>query len=64
MKRRALIAHLEARGCRFVREGAKHTWHIGPEQRSHSAIPRHREIVDFLVRKISREPGIALPDKS
>ena len=64
MKRRALIAHLEARECRFVREGAKHTWYIGPDKRSHSAVPRHREVVDFLVRKICRELGIALPDKS
>ena len=61
MKRRDLIAHLEAHGCRFVREGAKHTWYVGPDKRSHSGIPRHREIVDFLARKICRELGVPLP---
>lgn len=64
MKRRAFVAYLEAHGCRFVREGAKHTWFVGPDTRSHSAIPRHREIVDFLVRKICRELGVPLPEKS
>jgi mRNA interferase HicA len=64
VKRRAFIAHLEAHGCRFVREGAKHAWYVGPDNRSHSAVPRHREIVDFLVRKICRELGVALPGKS
>ena len=64
MKRRVRIAHLEARGCRFVRERAKHTWYVGPGKRSHSAIPRHREIVDFLMRKICRELGVQPPDKS
>jgi len=64
VKRRALIDHLETRGSRFVREGAKHTWYVGPDKRSHSAIPRHREIVEFLVRKICRELGVTPPDKS
>ncbi len=61
MKRRHLIAHLEANGSCFVREGAKHTWYVGPDRRSHSAVPRHREIVDFLVRKICRELGVPYP---
>jgi mRNA interferase HicA len=61
VKRRDLIRHVEREGAVFVREGAKHTWYVGPDRRSHSAIPRHREIVDFLVKKICRELGIPQP---
>ena len=61
MKRRDLIAYLEAQGCSFVREGAKHTWFVGPNGRSYASIPRHREIVSFLARKICRELAIPLP---
>ncbi len=60
MKRRELIAHLEAQGCRFVREGSKHTWFVGPSARAYAAVPRHREIVDFLARKICRELGVPM----
>ncbi len=61
MKRRDLIAHIERHGARFVREGAKHSWYVGPDGRSHTAIPRHRQIVEFLARKICRELGVPLP---
>ena len=64
MKRRALIAHLEAQGCHFAREGAKHTWYLGPDERSHATVPRHREVVDFLARKICRELGVRLPGET
>jgi predicted RNA binding protein YcfA (HicA-like mRNA interferase family) len=63
VKRRELIAHLEAHGCVFVREGAKHTWYVGPNQRTFATIPRHREVVDFLARKICRELGVPLPNR-
>ena len=61
MKRRDLIAHLQAHGCHFVREGARHSWYANAAASTYSAIPRHREIVDFLARKICRELGIPLP---
>jgi hypothetical protein len=32
VKRRDLIAHLEAHGCRLVREGAKYTWCPSPDK--------------------------------
>jgi len=63
VKRRDLLAHLERHACRFVREGGNHTWYAGPDGRSHSAIPRHREIVEFLARKICRELGVPTPVK-
>jgi mRNA interferase HicA len=63
VKRRELIAHLEAHGCRFVREGAKHTWYADPNEGSYASVPRHREIVDFLVGKICRELGVPAPGR-
>ena len=48
MKRRDLIAHLEANGCELVREGAKHSWWGNPENQRRSSVPRHTEISDAL----------------
>ena len=61
MKRRELIAHIEAHGCVLAREGAKHSWYYNPATRRYAAVPRHREIVDFLAKKICREMGIPAP---
>ena len=58
MKRREVIRHLEQQGCRFLREGAKHTVYFNPKNRKTSTIPRHSEIVDFLVRKICKDLDI------
>ncbi|MSQ21958.1 MAG: type II toxin-antitoxin system HicA family toxin [Dehalococcoidia bacterium] len=63
MKRTDLIAHLESHGCRFVREGGRHSWYVNPATQTNSANPRHREIVDFLARKICQELGIPLPSR-
>jgi len=52
MKRTDLIRHLEKCGCRFLREGAEHTVYVNPSVRRSSSIPRHREVNDFLARKI------------
>lgn len=61
MKRAALIRHLEAHGCRLVREGAKHTIYKDPVKDTYSSIPRHREIKKFLVDKICDDLGIPRP---
>lgn len=61
MKRRELIAHIESHGCVLAREGAKHSWYVNPANGRYAAVPRHREIVDFLARKICRELGIPAP---
>jgi len=61
MKRQALIQHLESHGCRLLREGAKHSVHFNPANRQTSAVPLHREINDFLARKICRDLGIPEP---
>jgi predicted RNA binding protein YcfA (HicA-like mRNA interferase family) len=61
MKRRALIRHVEAYGCRLLREGGKHSVYYNPENSQTSAIPRHREINEFLARKICRDLGVLEP---
>ena len=61
MKRRDLIQHLERHGCELLREGAKHSLYFNPANEQTSAVPRHREVNDFLVRKISRDLGISEP---
>jgi predicted RNA binding protein YcfA (HicA-like mRNA interferase family) len=52
MKRADLIRHLEREGCEFLRQGSNHTMYVNRKARRSSAVPRHREVNDFLVRKI------------
>jgi predicted RNA binding protein YcfA (HicA-like mRNA interferase family) len=61
MKRLDLIRHLESHGCQLLREGGKHSIYINPANNQTSSIPRHREINDFLVRKICRDLGVPEP---
>ncbi len=58
MKRIDLVRHLESHGCELLREGSKHTLYINPSNEQTSALPRHREINEFLARKICRDLGI------
>lgn len=55
MRRRELIAHLEAYGCEFLREGGNHTIYVNRAAGKSSSVPRHREINEFLARKICRD---------
>lgn len=61
MKRRALLAHLNAHGCTLVREGARHSWWGNPANGRRSAVPRHSEVDDLLARKICRDLAIPEP---
>lgn len=58
MKRRDLIQHLEDHGCQLLREGGKHSLYFNPSNDQTSAVPRHREINDFLARKMCRDLGV------
>ncbi len=60
MKRLDLIRHLEQHGCAFLREGAKHSVYVNRAKQKSSTIPRHREINDFLARKICKD--LEVPD--
>lgn len=55
MKRVDLIRHLEVQGCVLKREGGRHSLFVNLAARKSSAIPRHREIDEFLARKICRD---------
>jgi predicted RNA binding protein YcfA (HicA-like mRNA interferase family) len=61
MKRRELIRHLERRGCVLLREGSRHSVYINPAAQTTSTVPRHREINDFLARKICQDLRIEEP---
>jgi predicted RNA binding protein YcfA (HicA-like mRNA interferase family) len=61
MKRKQLIQHLQKNGCRFFREGSKHTLFINPRNKKVSTVPRHSEIVDYLSTKICKDLEINPP---
>ena len=61
MKRRELVQHLEKHGCELLRGGGKHSLYFHPANNQTSAEPPHREINDFLVRKICRDLGVPEP---
>ena len=61
MKRIDLIRHLEQHGCEFQRQGSNHTVYVNRKVRRSSAVPRHREVNDFLARKICDDLLIPRP---
>jgi len=61
MKLRELISHLEAHGCYLLRNRGKHSIYVNPANSQVSAVPRHREIHEFLARKICRDLAIPEP---
>ncbi|MFM2167355.1 MAG: hypothetical protein RIS79_1726 [Verrucomicrobiota bacterium] len=61
MKLRDLLKHLHEHGCEFLREGGNHSVYVNRRARKSSALPRHREINDFLVNKICKDLEIARP---
>jgi len=61
MKRQALIRHLESHGCYLLREGGRHSVYVNADNNRTSTVSRHREINDFLARKICRDLGVPEP---
>ncbi|MET0646612.1 MAG: type II toxin-antitoxin system HicA family toxin [Pyrinomonadaceae bacterium] len=61
MKRIDLIRHLERHGCELFREGGSHTVYVNRAAQRSSTVPRHREINDFLARKICRDLQVSEP---
>ena len=53
MKRSQLIKHLQANGAWLLHEGSRHS--IYQKGSSKTEVPRHREIVDELARKICKD---------
>jgi predicted transglutaminase-like protease len=61
MKRIDFIKHLEKNNCSFYREGANHTIYINNAKNKISTVPRHREINNFLCKKICKDLEIEMP---
>ncbi|MBC8416162.1 MAG: type II toxin-antitoxin system HicA family toxin [Candidatus Cloacimonetes bacterium] len=61
MKRKDLLKYLDKNGCKFLREGKKHTVYINRKKLKSTTIPRHREINDFLAKKICKDLEIPAP---
>lgn len=61
MKRRDLIRHLENCECSLRREGGNHSVYKNLNNNRMTAIPRHREIKENLVKKICDDLGISRP---
>jgi mRNA interferase HicA len=61
MKRIDPIRHLEQSGCLLLREGGRHSVYVNREARKSSAVPRHREINEFLARKICKDLDVPMP---
>lgn len=61
MKLRDLIRYLERCGCEHLREGGNHTVYVNRKRKRSTAIPRHREVNDFLVKKICQDLEIPKP---
>lgn len=61
MKRRDLLRHVHAFGCELLREGGNHTVVVNRTAKRVTTVPRHREINDFLARKICKDLAIPEP---
>ncbi|HBN74221.1 MAG TPA: addiction module toxin, HicA family [Planctomycetaceae bacterium] len=61
MKRRDLMRHLRDHNCELIREGGNHSWWGNLLNGRRTAVPRHNEISNFLVKKICRDLGIEEP---
>ena len=61
MKRVDLVRRLEAQGCQLLREGTRHSVFVNRAAGKATTIPCHREIHDFLARKICRDLDVIEP---
>ncbi len=61
MKRQELIRHLRRHGCELLREGGSHSVWVNRAVLKTSTVPRHREVNEFLARKICRDPQVPEP---
>jgi predicted RNA binding protein YcfA (HicA-like mRNA interferase family) len=61
LKRVDLVRHIEQNRCELLREGGSHSVYVNRTARKTSTVPRHREINDFLARKICRDLEIPEP---
>ena len=55
MKRKKLIKHLRNQGCILFREGRNHSLYVNEAKKRVSTVPRHKEIDEFLAKKICKD---------
>lgn len=61
MKRRDLLKHLKRHGCELFREGGKHTVFVNRAAGKTTTVPRHREINEYLARRICKDLDVPGP---
>jgi predicted RNA binding protein YcfA (HicA-like mRNA interferase family) len=61
MKRSRLICHLQKHGCIFICESGSHTIYKNPLNGKLTSIPRHREVKEFVAKKICDDLGVRHP---
>lgn len=61
MKRLDLIRHLQRHGCELLREGGRHSVYVNRANSKSTTVPRHREVNEFLSRKICRDLEVPQP---
>ena len=61
MKRVDLIRHLERHGAELLREGGNHSVYVNRKTGKVSTVPRHREVNEYLSRKICKDLEIPNP---
>ena len=55
MKRTDLVRKLEENGCVLIRHGGNHDWYRNPKTGISQAVPRHREVNEFLAKHILKK---------
>lgn len=55
-----LLRHLQAHGCRLLREGGNHSIYINDRSGKRASVPRHRELKNPTALKICRQ--LEVPD--
>ncbi len=61
MKHRDLIRYLKRNGCELLREGGNHSVYVNRKRKKSTAVPRHKEINEFLAKKICQDLEIPTP---
>lgn len=61
MKLRKLLKHMENNGCYLLRQGGNHTIYYNPTKGKISSVPRHREVKNFVAKKICNDLEIEEP---
>ena len=64
MKRNLFLRYLTSQNCVLYREGGRHSVYMNSLTQKKSAIPRHPEIKDLLVKEICKDLGIPYPGKN